>query len=181
MGSWGSRVKPLQRQEAPGGPGNLGQAPQGPGAPTGAHPPPAPSPGAPWPPTPSPGKWLPVPPQTEADSASSGTICMEGAGGPRPGQRGRRAGRGGLSQDGAQRASQSFSQSEEKDPKELQDLGVRHEWCQQEAPTSAEVSGPKGPRVSALSPYSICRWKGLSLSVLTCSQPHGRAYFKFTL
>ena len=51
-------------------------------------------------------------------------------------------------------------------------------------PTSAEVSGPKGPGpllCHRFSHCSICHWEGLSLSVLTCSQPHGRAYFKFML
>ena len=75
---------------------------------------------------------------------------MEGVGGPRPGLRGRRAGRRGLSHDGAQRASH-LSQSEKKDPKELQDPGSDASGVSW-GPTSAEASGAKGPRASALSP-----------------------------
>ena len=148
VGSWGSRVKLLQCQDAPGGPRNLSGllgasiAPGAVGAPDWVRPPPAPSPGAPWPPTPTREKRLLV--STEADWASSGTICGEGAGGPWPGPRGRRAGRGGLSQDGAQRASR-LSQSEERDPEELQDPGVRHGGVSRGPPYQQKSVDPKGP------------------------------------
>lgn len=123
-------------------PGAAG-APAATGAPNWVRPPPAPSPGEPWPPTPTPEKRLLV--STKADLASSGTICVEGAGGPWPGPRGQRAGQGGLSQDGAQRASR-LSQSEERDPKELQDPGVRHGGVSRGPPHQQKSVDPKGPK-----------------------------------